>query len=83
MNWNDTEKACETLGDGWRLPTIEGLNILYQNKVAIGGFASDFYLSSTEFDGFNYVWVQDFTNGDQYGYWGKNYSAYVRAIRAF
>jgi hypothetical protein len=47
MNWNDAEKACEILGDGWRLPTIEQLNILYQNKVAIGGFASDFYWSST------------------------------------
>ncbi len=32
MNWEDAKKACERLGEGWRLPTIEELKIICQNK---------------------------------------------------
>jgi len=28
MNWEDAIKACNSLGDGWRLPTIEELTIM-------------------------------------------------------
>ena len=28
MTWDDAMKACADLGDGWRLPTKEELNIL-------------------------------------------------------
>ena len=41
-------KACAALGGGWRLPTKDELNILYENKDKIGGFASNNYWSSTE-----------------------------------
>ncbi len=36
MNWDDAKEACENLGDGWRLPTKDELNILYKNKDKIG-----------------------------------------------
>ena len=36
MNWDDAMKACADLGDGWRLPTKDELNILYKNKYKIG-----------------------------------------------
>ena len=82
MNWADAMKACADLGDGWRLPTKDELNLLYENKEKIGGFANNFYWSSTEVDNYN-AWVQYFNNGLQ----GTNdtmYSAsYVRAVRAF
>ena len=32
MNWHDANKACNALGKGWRLPTKDELNTLYQNK---------------------------------------------------
>jgi hypothetical protein len=36
MSWQDAEKACEKLGDGWRLPTtreiVEFWDICYKNK---------------------------------------------------
>ena len=32
MNWNDAKKACAKLGAGWRLPTKDELNLLYQRK---------------------------------------------------
>ncbi len=31
MIWYDAIKACEALGDGWHLPTIDELNMLYKN----------------------------------------------------
>ena len=65
----------------WYLPSKDELNQLYLNRVAIGGFASNYYWSSTEF-GSNYAWEQNFYYGSQ-GYTNKNYLSNVRAVRAF
>lgn len=32
MNWDDAKEACAKLGQGWRLPTIDELKIMFQNK---------------------------------------------------
>ena len=81
MNYEEATEACSKLGDGWRLPTKEELNILYQNKDKIGGFANKYYWSSTE-DGSGNVWWQDFGDGYQNVYY-KGANDYVRAVRAF
>ena len=82
MEWDDAMKACADLGDGWRLPTKdELLNILYENKDEIGGFATSYYWSSTEYDNSS-AWGRSFANGNRdYSY--KYYAFYVRAVRAF
>ena len=89
MYWQDAKKACEALGNGWRLPTRDELNTLYQNKDKIGGFAITNYSlkdywSSTEgrndFGGF--AWYQDFNNGNQGEILIKFGFNYVRAIRS-
>ena len=54
---------------------------MYLNKAVIGGFAFNFYWSSTEHDGVD-AWEQLFDNGNQYGS-GKGNAGYVRAVRAF
>ena len=41
-NWRDAVKACSSLGEGWRLPTKDELNLMYINRVAIGGFTDDY-----------------------------------------
>ena len=78
-------KLCHDYNGGgytdWYLPSKDELNTLYTNQVAIGGFASAYYWSSSE----NFssdAWLQDFAGGDQ-GSSGKYNTFYVRAVRAF
>lgn len=50
MNWYDATNECAKLGLGWRLPTIEELKIICENKYEIGGFDAgndNSYWSST------------------------------------
>jgi hypothetical protein len=51
MKWHDAIKACEKLGEGWRLPNKDELNILYQNKNKIGNFENRSYWSCTSVEG--------------------------------
>ena len=81
IKWHDANKACAALGDGWRLPTKDELNTLYQNKNEIGNFNGDVHWSSTEAD-YYFAWVQNFLSGDQ-NYGNKDGTFYVRAVRAF
>ena len=86
MDWYEAKKACANLGNGWRLPTKNELNLMYLNKDKIGGFAGNYYWSFTEFD-FYCAWLQDFGNGNQGS--GKMFNYFkttrknVRAVRAF
>jgi hypothetical protein len=67
----------------WFLPSKDELNQLYQNLKLnnFGGFANNYYWSSTEFN--NYLaWRQGFFNG--YQNYGVKYNTFrVRAVRAF
>ena len=65
----------------WYLPSKDELHQLYLNRIAVGGFASADYWSSSE----NYsigAWVQDFNSGSKNGNL-KGTAAYVRAVRSF
>jgi hypothetical protein len=68
----------------WYLPSGDELIKLYPNRTAIGGFAADFYWSSSE-DYANYAWIVLFSDGA--GGWngGDMCSDYfrVRAVRSF
>ena len=81
MKWDEAQAAVTKLGDGWGLPTKDELNVLYQNKDKIGGFAGNYYWSSTEANNY-YAWFQDFNVGVQVNV-DKVNAYYVRAIRAF
>ncbi|MHA8083167.1 hypothetical protein ACST14_07075 [Aquirufa sp. A-Brett2-15D] len=79
MNWREALNACKELGDGWKLPSKEQLDILYKNKDEIGGFVNDAYWSATKTGDYE-AWRQYFSDGDQV--LTPNYSVgYVRAIR--
>jgi hypothetical protein len=67
--------------DDWFLPSKDELNMLYVNRVAIGGFGIFYYWSSSEHSN-NYAWGQNLSSGYQGGT-TKYISANVRAVRAF
>ena len=89
MKWDEAKIACAKLGDGWRLPTKDELNILYENKDKIGGFAEYAYWSSTEGENSMYhsdrrngkMWQQRLGNGIK-STSTKNKRNRVRAIRS-
>ena len=78
-------RLCGDLIEGgysdWYLPSKDELNALYINQVAVGGFTSSLYWSSTEFVSYA-AWVQDFTDGQQFDF-AKLATHRVRAIRSF
>ncbi len=61
-------ELCEILNrhshTDWYLPAKDELNILYQNRVLIGGFNTDYYWSSTE-SSTTQAWRQRFSSGTQ------------------
>ncbi|MDC0339394.1 DUF1566 domain-containing protein [Flavobacteriales bacterium] len=82
-NWNEKvlSYTCENLGDGWRLPTKDELNLLYENKNTIGGFVNNTsYWSSSEYSVPDAFLVY-FVNGKVHHFLKyKTYS--VRAVRS-
>jgi hypothetical protein len=78
--------ARETLGhDDWRVPTKAELNVLFNNRAAIGNFdisgssPSGWYWSGTPFSDFN-AYCQRFSDGKQYNVNRINDSS-VRCVR--
>ena len=66
--------------DGF-LPNREELALLFNQRTVVGGFADDFYWSSSEFDNVN-AWLQGFDFGVQHINY-KSGTLRVRAVRAF
>ena len=82
MTWDEANIACAKVGDKWRLPTKDELNILYENMDKIGGFADEEYWSSTEGDFYNRACTQIFNSGYQSSL-DMNFLCSVRAVRSF
>ncbi len=76
-----TGSASETCYGDWYLPSDEELNLLYQVRDSVGGFADDYYWGSTELDS-NDAWYQYFFDGLQ-SLDNKSGTLRVRAVRAF
>ena len=65
----------------WYLPSKDELNLLYAQKARVGGFASNYYWSSTEIDAYD-ACFQNFLYGAQFSS-GKGSTLPVRAVRTF
>jgi hypothetical protein len=51
MTWDEAKKACEELGDGWRLPTKEEFKTtIYPNLSKIPNLEDAFYWCSNEYN---------------------------------
>jgi len=98
QNTLDIEAGCATPGtpadicvnlslggySDWFLPSKDELNLMYTNlKVhEVGGFADDYYWSSSEYGAYDDAWAQNCLNGLQFSD-SKDYAYRVRAVRAF
>ncbi len=82
---NYAARLCDQYSYGgyndWFLPSKDELNLMYQNRGVIGGFAAHYYWSSSEYRSSN-AWYQYFYFGSQY-YGLKSSNLRVRACRAF
>ena len=85
LNWEDAKKVCVSIGNGWRLPDINELYILYNNKDKIGNFVQNGYWSSSETNWTGGAFYVNFGNGDEsgnrQGEGEKINPAYVRIVR--
>jgi hypothetical protein len=66
----------------WFLPSKGELNQMYVNRVAIGGFATYSYWSSSE-SNYEGAWLQYFGDGSQEANYKVQSAFYVRPVRAF
>ena len=69
--------------DDWFLPSKDELNLLYLQRAAVGGFTTDWYWSSTEYDNNNALeqYFDDVGGFQSISF--KDFPYSVRAVRAF
>jgi hypothetical protein len=86
QKYAQTINACKEHGhDDWRVPTKAELNMLFNNRAAIGGFnvsgssPAGWYWSSSQDDTW-LAWSQRFSVGAQFSYFKDLHSA-VRCVR--
>ena len=82
---NYAAKLCSDLElgsyDDWFLPSMDELDELYDQKSIVGGFASGYYWSSSQYDSY-FAQGLDFGDGSKPAF-RKKFDKYVRAVRAF
>ncbi len=61
VTWYNAKRECKELGKGWRLPTKDELEDMYNNRDLIGNFIHTNYWSSSSFSS-DYAWMQMFTH---------------------
>ncbi len=76
-DWDSAVKYVKTLGNGWRLPFLNELDLIYNSE---NDLVNDCYWSDTGSGDYN-VWLQNMSNGNQFRASKVNSSYYVRAIR--
>lgn len=59
-DWYEANKHCEALGDGWRLPTLEELKLIYEYD---NTFCKGWCWSSSNGEEEDDMWVQNMYNG--------------------
>ena len=92
VDFDDAEQAVATLGEGWRLPTLDELQTIVDRKRynpaintdAFPDTKSDWYWTSDELAADPaYAWFVDFSGGLVGGYHRDYYhGAFVRAVRS-
>ncbi len=83
--WKEAVALCEKYNDadfsGWRLPTKEEFQIIFNNKAQIGGLKNLVFWSGTEYDK-KISWCINIKNGKPQPKYKDNIY-FVRAVRSF
>lgn len=90
MDWFKAKKACEALGDGWRLPTTIEFKKIYEHKDRIGGLleageywtSKEYVIRTTQFGNWDDGWYFMMSEGNS-SHFDKNNLCFVRAVRTF
>lgn len=77
--FNEAIKVVKEFGEGWRLPTKDELDLMYQYKKELSGFGAYSYWSSSEYSAYD-TWAKDFRSSGQY-VTDKKYGCRVRLVR--
>ena len=78
MTWSEALKKVKELGDGWRLPTINELQLIWESDYK-ELLKKESYWSSSEYNS-GLAWGFSFYDGNAYDD-DKNTYSYVRAVR--
>lgn len=92
-DWDEAKMRCEELGEGWRLPTIQELQMLYALRedkefgeaLSVAGFSqmeNGSYWSGDDDEGSCCAWNLDMYYGGSFNP-QKYYHNYVRAVAEF
>lgn len=67
----------------WRMPTLDELNKIYDQRLAIGSFSSNYYWSSTVESNPAMPWVKNFNGGSQNKNGKMANHNLIRSVRVF
>jgi len=84
MNWYNAMSACQNLGNGWRLPSIDELKAMYEqlHTKGKGNFRTNVWYWSSSEDDASIAWYFYFGDGKaNYKYYYKYNTKQVRAVR--
>jgi len=84
MDWNQAKQFCTQMGEGWRLPDKEEMQLIFSEMLLKdkGKFKHDRYWSATEIDMDNalvFLFYPETTH--YYGDYPKEFLYWVRAVR--
>ncbi len=81
MTLQQAQSACNSLGNGWRLPTLSESKIIYQNKNKISNLKDDIYWCAK--DEYGDPWRFSTVNGIKMTSLGnENGKYFVRAVKS-
>jgi hypothetical protein len=82
FQFEDAEKACAALGNGWRLPTYEELKNMYDHKSEIGNMGDHAYWTSTlVYQDSKIAYYIKFWDGVREFDYNVNNSCHIRPVR--
>lgn len=81
LRWDEAVAYCKSLGEGWRLPTIQELWYIFEDENLRKEFNKEDYWSSTEYGNYG-AWYFNFDLGTANYFFKDKFNAfYVRAVR--